>query len=240
MKAYRALVSGLCAGAFSVTLSVQCLAANEVPVEPNAVQIQLASTLGEQLALFGLNGEPNSMLQRWKAVMLELGVPGVEKSTSLRAESLLQLLAEPWLLTQHVTAIQEPLLAQHRQQPLSEDTMTVLQQLTSIMLLQSKLAQHASEASGVLFTRRVDTMQDEHAYKNVTLYRSLRNLIAMWQRTPEVTSSLFASGTPAVQDVRDALLNGSLDETGIALYSLAKVNAEMVVAARQNDEEFGY
>ncbi|GGO71494.1 hypothetical protein [Bowmanella pacifica] len=239
MKAYRALVSGLCAGALSVTLSVQCLAANEVPMEPNAVQIQPASNLAEQLALFGLNGEPNSLLHRWKAVMLELGVPGVEESTSLQAESLLQLLAEPWLLTQHVTSMQEQLLAQHRQQPLSEDSLMVLQQLTSIMLLESKLAQPGSDASGVLFTRRVDTMQNEHAYKKVTLYRSLRNLIAMWQRTPEVTSSLFASGTPAVQDVRDALLNGNLDETGIALYSLAKVNAEMVVA-RQNDEVLGY
>ncbi|MBN7819238.1 hypothetical protein [Bowmanella yangjiangensis] len=239
MKAYRALLTGLCAGTLSVTLSVQCLAANEVPIEPNAVQIQMSDELDQQLRLFGLQGKPSSMLQGWKDVMLELEVPGVAENTPVQDEALVKWLAEPWLLTQHITSVQESLLAKHRQHSLSEETKMVLQRLTSIMLLERNLAEPGSEATGVLFTRRLDTLHDEHAYKNVTLYRSLRNLIAVWQRTPEVSSSLFARGTPAVQEVREELLSGNLDEAGIALYSLAKVNAEMVLA-RQHNQNAAY
>ncbi|GGD76278.1 hypothetical protein [Lacimicrobium alkaliphilum] len=234
MKSLLDRKSGLICSLFVITLSLGTAAQadNRSPHSPSAQQnAGVDAAAVDTLRNMGLQQSPadaERAMQRWQAILVDIG--HLDKERPVSHETLAALLTDMQKLAEHVAVSKNHILTRHAQGELSKDTQQFLKYLTSYTLRTQRLSDK-NVGDGRYFSRRLNTSLVGEKYHQVTLHKPMRDLISFWQQSPQVAPAPFHGNELSVQQVRQMLERGEIDETLIAAYSLEK--AHLLVKQRE-------
>ncbi|ALT00039.1 hypothetical protein [Lacimicrobium alkaliphilum] len=216
-------ISSLFVITFSLGAPVQAdnRSINSVPAQQTA---GVDATAMDVLTSMGLQQGPadaEQAMQRWQAVLVNIG--RLQKDQVVSDAMLAESLNNMQQLADHIVVNKNHILALHTKGELSADSQHFLKYLTSHMLSEQQLSdRHVGDSR--YFSRRLNTSRSGEKYRQVTLYKPMRDLISFWQQSPQLEGDALQGDMLSVQQVRKMLERGELDETLIATYSLEKAH----------------
>lgn len=182
----------------------------------------------KSMGLYQSQADLEQAMGRWHDILVNIG--HLDQGQPVSDGILARLLVDMQPLVEHIVTNKNSILIHHTQNELSADSQQFLKYLTS-HTLETQQFSDKQIGGGKYFSRRLNTSRVGEKYRQVTLYKSLRDLIRFWQQSPQLVGELFQGQTLSVQQVRKMLERGELDESIIATYSLEK--AHSMAAQRQ-------
>jgi hypothetical protein len=227
MKGLLDRKSGFICSLFVITLSLGAPAqADNISI--NSVSAQQSANVDaaalDKLRSIGLYQSPadkEQAMQRWQAVLVNIG--RLQKDQIVSDVMLAQSLNNVPQLAEHIVVNKDHILSLHARGQLSEDSQRFLKYLTSHMLSEEQLSDR-DVGYGRYFSRRLNTSLSGEKYRQVTLHKPMRDLISFWQQSPHLAAESLKGKPLSVQQVRQMLERGELDEMLIATYSLEKAH----------------
>lgn len=227
MKGLLDRKSGFISSLFVITLSLGASAQadntsiNSVSAQQSAAVDDSALDKLRSMGLHQTQADNEQAMLRWQAVLVNIG--RLQDGQSVSNQTLTESLSNMQQLVEHIVINKDHILTLHSKGELSEDSQQFLKYLTSHMLAEQRLSDR-DVGYGRYFSRRLNTSLSGEKYRQVTLYKPMRDLISFWLQDPGIEGVSNQGRNLSVQQVRQMLERGELDETLIATYSLEKAH----------------